>query len=195
MQSEPVTGIILRGGKSSRFGTDKSFYRYQGKRMADYSIEVLQPFCDELIVSTNKEEYSPFPGIRNIQDIYPDCGPLGGIHAGLLHSKNEHNLIAGCDLPNLHPELFRALLTHKPGYQVVIPLHKGFKEPMASYFHKSSLPVIEDSLRQKNFRILDVITLLHALFLNVEKMPFYSEKLFTNINSLRDIDKPNLPGR
>jgi molybdenum cofactor guanylyltransferase len=195
MYSEPVTGIILSGGKSSRFGVDKALYLYHEKRMVDYALEVVQPFCDELIVSTNKRGHSLFAGIRNVPDIYSDCGPLGGIHAGLLQSENEHNLIVGCDLPCLHPDLFRALINHKQGYQVVIPMHQEFKEPMASYFHKSTLPVIEDALKQKNVRILDVIPLLHTRFLNVEKMPFYSSKLFTNINSLRDIDEPKLPGK
>jgi molybdopterin-guanine dinucleotide biosynthesis protein A len=191
MEFEHVTGIILAGGKSSRFGTDKALYPYNEKRMVEYAIEILRPICSEILLSTNNPGDFLFTGLKPIADIFTGCGPLGGIHACLLQSKNEHNVLIGCDLPELQTDLFRTLLNYKSGYQVVIPEHHGFKETMASYFHKSAVPILENALKRNQFKLTDAIAPLQTLFLDVEKMPFYSDKLFINLNTKEDIKPLN----
>jgi len=191
MEFEHVTGIILAGGKSSRFGTDKALHPYLEKRMIEYAIEALRPFCCEILISTNKPMDFIFTGLKPVADIYHGCGPLGGIHACLLQSKNEHNVVIGCDLPELQTDLFLALLNHKTGFQVVIPTHHGLKETMASYFHKSATTIIEEALKRNQFKLTDAIAPLQTLFLDVGEMPFYSDKLFMNVNTKEDIKPLN----
>ncbi|MBN1924902.1 MAG: molybdenum cofactor guanylyltransferase [Prolixibacteraceae bacterium] len=187
--SGKVTGIILAGGKSSRFGCDKAHYPYGGKRLIDYAIEVIKPVCDEIIIGTNDPEKYLFHGIQTVSDIYSGCGPMGGMHACLLHSQNMHNIIIGCDMPGLKPELFRFILEHKSGSQVVVPVHKGLKETLAGYYHKSILAVLEKALGNKQYKIIDVLPPHRTLCLNVEDMPFYSENLFVNINTKGEMDQ------
>ncbi|MCF8360383.1 MAG: molybdenum cofactor guanylyltransferase [Prolixibacteraceae bacterium] len=188
MENKEVTGIILAGGKSSRFGTDKALYLYKGKRMIDYVLEVISPVCDNILISTNKPDNFYYTGQKTVRDIFLNCGPLGGIHACLLKSENEHNIIVGCDMPALHSGLFRALLNNADGYDVVMPVHDGIHETMASYFNKESLPVIEEALRKKQHKVTDAIVPLHTFFMNVEKMPFFSDTLFTNINTKKEMN-------
>jgi molybdenum cofactor guanylyltransferase len=194
MEFEHVTGIILAGGKSNRFGTDKALYPYRGKRMVEYAIEILRPICSDILLSTNKPGDFLFTGLETVTDIYTDCGPLGGIHACLLQSKNEHNVVISCDLPELQTDLFRTLLNHKSGFQVVIPIHKGLKETMAGYFHKSAIAFLEKALKRNQFKLTDAIAQLQTLFLDVEKMPFYSDILFSNVNTKEDINHQNHSG-
>jgi molybdenum cofactor guanylyltransferase len=191
MEFEPVTGIILAGGKSNRFGTDKALYPYHGKRMVEYAIEILRPICSEILLSTNKPGDFIFTGLKPVADIYTGCGPLGGIHACLLQSQNEHNVVIGCDLPELQTDLFRKLLNHKTGFQVVIPVHNGLKETMAAYFHKRAIVILEEALKNNQFKLTDAIALLQTHFLNIEKMPFYSDILFSNVNTKEDIIHQN----
>ncbi len=191
MQSESVTGIILAGGKSRRFGSNKALFHYRGKPMVQHAIDVLRPLCSELLLSTNHPGEYQFTGLACIADVYPDCGPLGGIHACLLRSGTTRNLVAGCDLPELDPRLYRMLLQHCSGYQVVVPVHQGLKEPLAGYFNRSALPFIEESLKQNDFKLLNVIDRLHTLYLLVENADFYSGKLFANINTRGDAGNPN----
>lgn len=188
MQSEPVTGIILAGGKSSRFGTNKAMFHYKGKPMVELAIEVLRPICSDLLISTNQPDHYSFTRLMCVPDTYPDCGPLGGIHACLLQSDNIHNLIIACDLPELEPRLYQVLLQHRSGYQVVIPVHHGIKEPTASYFNKNTAPVIQEALIQKHLKLRDVLDTLHTCYLDVGKMAFYSDHLFANVNTLKDLD-------
>jgi molybdenum cofactor guanylyltransferase len=186
--SPQVTGIILAGGKSSRFGSDKAIFEYRGKRLIEYSIEIIQPFCNHILLSSNQPEKFTFTGLPKIIDVYPDCGPIGGIHACLLRSDTEHNLVIGCDLPWLDQRLFNFLLQKSPGYQVVMPSHEGFIETMASYYHQSCTPALEKALLEKRYKIFDAIDSLKTYFPKVDKESFYSEKIFANINYREDVE-------
>ena len=182
-----VTGIILAGGKSTRFGSDKALFEYKGKKLVEYSIETIKTLSDTILLSTNSPEKFDFTGLQTVTDIYPVCGPVAGIHACLQQSKTEHNLIIGCDLPWLDPRLFRLLLEKNPGFQVVIPSHNGHYETMASYYHKSCAGHLEQALQNKQYKVLDAIASLKTLYAEIQNEEFYSERLFSNINYLRDI--------
>jgi molybdenum cofactor guanylyltransferase len=182
-----ITGIILAGGKSSRFGSDKALFEFHGKRLVEYSIEILTPLCKSLLLSTNQPEKFAFTGLQTVKDIYPDCGPVGGIHSCLLQSDTEHNLVIGCDLPWLETSLFHFLLQNSFGYQVVMPTHNGFRETMASYFHKSCNVTLEQALKDKRYKIFDAIKPLRTYYPDISNEVFYSEKLFSNINYRGDI--------
>ncbi|TVQ16034.1 MAG: molybdenum cofactor guanylyltransferase [Bacteroidetes bacterium] len=182
-----VTGIILAGGKSSRFGSNKALFEYQGKKLVEYSIEILHPLCGQLLLSTNQPEIFAFTGLQTVSDVYPDCGPVGGIHACLQQSTTEHNLVTGCDLPWLDTRLFEYILGCSPSYQVVMPMHKGFKETMASYYHQSCAETLEKALQEKHYKIFDAIAPLKTFYPEIDEQDFYSEKLFANVNYREDI--------
>jgi len=184
---ERPTGIILAGGKSSRFGSDKALFEYQGKKLIEYAIDVLRPICGEILISTNQPELYSFSNLKTVSDIYSGCGPVAGIHACLLQSGTTENLIAGCDMPWLNTALFNFLLSQSVNYDVVIPVHGRFKETMASYYHKSAVNALGQALECGRFKILDAIEGLSACFANVDSQDFYSEKLFANINRISDI--------
>ena len=187
MRSESITGIILAGGNSSRFGTDKTQYLLNGKRLINYSIEVLLPVCDEIIISTNKPEDYINDAYQTVIDKFINCGPLGGIFSSLVKSKTEHNLIIGCDMPNLCTDLFRKILINKNGYDVVMPVHHGHTETLASYFNKSALNTLENAILNKKYKITDAIAGLNTIFFDVSDFDFYNIDLFKNINIKEDI--------
>lgn len=188
INKDKITGIILAGGKSSRFGSNKALFEYQGKKLVEYSIETLYPLCGQLLLSTNEPEKFTFTGLPTVRDVYPDCGPVGGIHACLQQSKTEHHLITGCDLPWLDTRLFEFILGCSSGYQVVMPMHKGFKETMASYYHKSCTASLEKALQKKRYKIFDAISPLKTFFPDIDKESFYTDKLFANVNFRKDIE-------
>ena len=187
MRSEPITGIILAGGNSSRFGTDKTQYFLYGKKLINYAIEVLLPICDNIIISTNKPEDFKDDGFQTVIDKFINCGPLGGIFSSLVKSKTEHNLIIGCDMPNLCTDLFRKILINKNGYDIVMPVHNGNTETMASYFNKTTLNILEDAIIIKKYKITDAIAGLNINFLDVSNFDFYNNDLFKNINHKEDL--------
>lgn len=184
---EKYTGIILAGGRSSRFGEDKGLYELHGKKLIEYAIDTLKPLCQEIIISTNNPEAYSFTGLKTLIDIHQGCGPLGGIHAGLTYSATDANVFISCDMPWLPTELLKKLIDNSTYYQMAVPVHKKFIETMSGYIHLNCLAEIEKSIKERRYKVLEAIKPLKVLYLNVENYDFYNEKIFININSKDDI--------
>src|SRR5947209_17610572 len=87
----PVTGFVLAGGKSSRMGSNKALLTLQGATLLQRTHQLLQSVCERVFILGQRKLYGDFG--ECIEDVYPDCGPLGGIHAALLNSPTELNQI------------------------------------------------------------------------------------------------------
>ena len=163
-------------------------YEYRGKKLIEYAIQAMKPVAREILISTNNPGDYAFTGFKTIPDIYPNHGPLSGIHSGLSNSLCDWNLIVGCDMPSLTITLFEFILANANDYQVVYPTHNGFTESMMGFYNRSSLPVIETALKHRTNKILSAVAPLKVLFLNVDDQDFYDFKIFRNINSIEDLD-------
>src|SRR3954464_13510045 len=79
-----ASAFILAGGKSSRMGEDKAFLRLGGKTLLELAQELVSGVCGSVFVVGDRARFGP----KAIQDIFPDSGPLGGIHAALTATKS-----------------------------------------------------------------------------------------------------------
>jgi molybdopterin-guanine dinucleotide biosynthesis protein A len=76
-----VIGLVLAGGQSTRMGQDKSqlCLSSNNSSLLEHAKVVLSDVCNgQIIVSGAAPEQVP--------DVYPACGPLGGIHAGFIYA-------------------------------------------------------------------------------------------------------------
>lgn len=186
--AKKVTGVVLSGGKSSRFGQDKGLYPYKGKSLVLHTLEILEPLCSKLMISTNdSRSYAGF-GYECIEDISPDSGPLAGIQSALTHSPTDNVAIISCDTPNIPTALYARLIESIRNHDVVMPSHGGFIETMTSVYAKKCLPWIEAAIKSKHFRILDAIKPMDSLFLEIDHEGFYKPDIFHNINYKEDIE-------
>ena len=101
-----ILGIILAGGKSSRFGEDKSIAKLGDKTLLDYTINKIEnEFTEILVISNNKEFNFKNNKIHVVEDcIEGQLGPLVGILTAMKWvKKNNKNYkwIASfpCDTP------------------------------------------------------------------------------------------------
>lgn len=180
------SGVVLAGGRSSRFGQDKGLFTFHGKALAAHALDIIRPHCGELMISTNRPEDYARLLTPTVADIFPECGPMGGIHAALKKAGKNILVVIGCDMPLVPAQLIGHLLQEMKGHQVVIPVHEGFSETMCAVYAKECLPVIERTLTQKTFKILDVLEQLDTCFLEIDEQPFYRPGMFRNINYRKD---------
>jgi molybdopterin-guanine dinucleotide biosynthesis protein A len=114
MRPEPVTGLVLAGGRGSRLGgIDKGLAPWHGRPLAEHVIERLIPQVDRLMISANRnrERYLTY-GYPVIADRLPDFGgPLAGLQAGLAACVTPLLVTAPCDAPHLPLDLVARLLT------------------------------------------------------------------------------------
>jgi molybdopterin-guanine dinucleotide biosynthesis protein A len=103
MTKQDVGGIVLCGGKSSRFGSPKGSYKFRSKEMIRYSVELLREFTQDIIIVGPKIINDK--DVVFVNDIFENSGPLAGIHAGLMHTKFQKNVGSHEFLWGIHFEL------------------------------------------------------------------------------------------
>ena len=87
MDHNNILGTVLAGGKSQRFGEDKSQVKLAGKLLIDHMLtEIIDEFKELLIVSNNKINFHNAEKISIIEDYEKGLGPLGGVLSCLLYT-------------------------------------------------------------------------------------------------------------
>src|ERR1022692_1796718 len=92
-----VTAFILAGGKSTRMGADKAFVDYEGRTLLARALDLARSVTADVRIVGSREKFAPFAPV--VEDVFRDCGPLGGIHAALRASLTELNLVLAVDTP------------------------------------------------------------------------------------------------
>jgi len=109
-----VSGIVLAGGRSSRFGSDKLVARVDGERLLDRSVAALAGLVTEILVVSEPGAARELPGnvpvpLRLVTDPEPFGGPLVGLLAGLEAAREPLVLALGGDMPTAVPAVLRLL--------------------------------------------------------------------------------------
>jgi len=191
MRKNDITGVLLAGGKSSRFGSNKALTRLPDGFLIEYPAEVLaELFANRLLITNTPEEYD-FLGWPTAGDIYPDSGPLAGIHAALKSATTPAIFVTGCDMPFLNKRLIEHLCSLIEGYDAVVPRTDNGLEPLHAVYHRSIIAVIERNLDQGNRKIHKIFAELKVREINETEILTVVDNLdsFRNINTVSDLPK------
>jgi molybdopterin-guanine dinucleotide biosynthesis protein A len=91
MDHSKILGVVLAGGKSLRFGEDKSQVKLNNKSLIDHILsEILNEFKELLIVSNNSIEFNKSENISIISDFKNNLGPLGGVLTAMKWIKDNN---------------------------------------------------------------------------------------------------------
>ncbi len=187
---ESMAGVILAGGKSSRFGSNKALADIKGQMMIRGITERLAPlFAERLLVTNTPEEYS-FLNWPMTGDIIPESGPLAGIHAALSTIKSPRAFITACDMPLLKPDLIHYLCAQEDDWDAVLPWLAQGPEPLYAVYSKSALPVIDEQLRAGQRKITLIFEKLKVKKIGEQEILSQLNNLntFHNINRLADLE-------
>src|SRR5205823_4441450 len=85
--SERLTGVLLVGGASTRFGSPKALARLSGETLAERAWRVLGETCEERIAVGKAGELDlPFPVVDDGSAVR---APIAGVIAGLVAAKTD----------------------------------------------------------------------------------------------------------
>lgn len=91
MNNNNILPVVLAGGKSERFGEDKSQALLGDKMLIDFILsEVINEFDEILIVANNPIKHLVSDKIKKIRDLKKNLGPLGGVFSAMKWIKNNH---------------------------------------------------------------------------------------------------------
>lgn len=184
IDKKDITGIILAGGKSSRMGTDKGFLKLNNKAFIEYSIEALQPLVSQMLIISNNPDYDVF-GLKRVDDLIKDAGPLAGIYSGLKHSKTEYNLVLSCDIPLIKKEVLEKLIDAEDGNFDIIQIESNGKSMPLIALYKKSCETTFYKLLQNDERRLHV-AINHCKVKNIV-LNAESDLYTTNINTPEEL--------
>lgn len=138
----PLKGIVLAGGKSTRMGTDKAFLTLQGRYFYQTIYEKLRPFCTEVIVSVNKNQVIQHPfEYPVIVDTYEEQGPLGGLLTA-FNLQPATYIMLGVDMLKVQHEHIQSLIHNHDiacGCTMYFNANSRFYEPMLSIWEPTKL--------------------------------------------------------
>ena len=184
-----VAGVILAGGKSSRFGSNKALALHQGVPLIQAIARKLSGLFPETLLITNTPEDYTFLGWPMAQDQHRECGPLAGIHAALRGVSQPRIFVCGCDMPLVDPALVRFLCELPGNHEVALPWLPEGPEPLYAVYSKTALPFIEENLAKNQCRIGTLYEKLRIRKVTAEEILQVLPDLttFQNINRLHDL--------
>ena len=93
MDLNNILGVVLAGGKSQRFGQDKSQVKLQNKLLINYILEeIVDEFKEVLIIANEQIKFMQSQNISVIKDFKSGVGPLGGVLTAMkwIKKNNKH---------------------------------------------------------------------------------------------------------
>jgi molybdopterin-guanine dinucleotide biosynthesis protein A len=136
--ADRLTGVLLVGGASTRFGSPKALARIDGSTLAEIGWDKLA-FCDERIAvgKTTDALDLPFPVL---DDGSETRAPIAGVIAGLRASAHELCVMLPVDMPRIEPGSLAALAAACD--DVAMPP----TGPLPGAYRRSALPALERRL-------------------------------------------------
>ena len=186
---EEVTGIILAGGMSSRFGSNKALSRIDGDRLIERLCRTVGSVTGRMMLITHTPEDYAFLKLESRKDLVPRCGPIGGIYTALRTAQTPLCLCVACDMPFVRPEFLEYMVERSAGYDVVVPVNDGRVEPLCAVYRETCVPAIEDRIYARRFKIAGFFDEVRVLRLAPEEGGFHDDDMFFNINDRTDYDE------
>ena len=154
MPGRKLTGVLLVGGESRRFGSPKPHARFRGETLADRAWRVLGEACDErLAVGKRGELELPFDVVDDGVDLR---APLVGVVAGLRASLYDVSVFIPVDAPLVTASILQALgRACRDGAR---PL----STPAPCAFAKRSLPLLEARLAGDDLSLAGALAAVDA---------------------------------
>ena len=152
-------GLILCGGQSSRMGEDKSLLNYHGKQQRYHLADMLQPFCEKVFISCNKqqaEHVSPRYNLVVDNEKYSGIGPMAALLSAFEKFPDHAFLAAGCDYPFLEKKHVQYLTDERTGLDdaVCYGHHETMmNEPLITIYESSSFRKILKNFNEKKYSL------------------------------------------
>jgi molybdopterin-guanine dinucleotide biosynthesis protein A len=169
-----LTGVLLVGGASARFGWPKALALLDGETLAERAWRVLGETCDERLAvgKTSDGLELPFPLLDDGTEVR---AALAGIVAGLRAATHDVAVVLPVDVPYMTPAGLRQLAdTCRDA--AVTPTG-----PLPGAYRKTALPLLECALADGRLRLREALAGLDTVVVELDLA------LLTNVNTADDL--------
>jgi molybdopterin-guanine dinucleotide biosynthesis protein A len=170
-----LTGILLVGGASSRFGAPKALARLGGETLAERAWRLLVETCDETIAVGKRADALPLP-FPVLDDESPVRAPIAGLVAGLHAARNDVSVVLPVDVPLLTPQSVAALAAACA--DAAVPP----TGPLPAAYRKSALSVLQARLAAGRLALRDALEELDVCVVELDP------RELANVNTPADLE-------
>lgn len=193
--SSLLTGAILAGGHSSRFGSNKALFAPNGETLISKAAGLLRSVAREVLVSasqTNAGDYD-FLGLEIVVDLHPNSGPMGGLETLLQRCTTPWLLVLTCDMPFVDKEALITMVSSLTGepdnalYQRDRPHALAWQRcdgsisPFPLLIERSALPKLQSRMRTGSLSMKGLLSDLDTYYIMSP-----CNRLLSNINRPED---------
>ena len=176
MAAERLTGVLLVGGASTRFGSSKALAELGGETLATRAWRTLGEVCDERIAVGKRGDGLELP-FAVVDDGSAVRAPIVGVVAGLAAAPTELCVVLPVDCPLVTVAALRALAEACAGADAAVP-QTG---PLPGAYRKSALPALQRRLAAERLSLRDALLELDTRTVRLD------ESLLVNVNTVDDL--------
>jgi len=185
-----LTAFVLAGGQSSRMGCDKALLELDGQRLIERMLSIARAVDPDARIVGSREKFSSYAEV--VEDEFPGCGPLAGIHAALHSSRTELNVILAVDMPFVEPKFLRYLAgqTVASGATVTLPQVHGRWQPLCAAYRRNFAEVAGTSLREGKYKIDPLFRQVEVRAIGEKELceQGFLAQMFQNLNTPEDLN-------
>ena len=173
MARRPLTGALLVGGASTRFGSPKALAVLDGETLAERAWRVLGELCDERIAVGKAADALalPFPILDDASAVR---APIAGVVAALRAAQHDICVVLPVDCPLVTGELLASLADAcADSVDAAVP-QTG---PLPAAYRRGALPALEDALASGRLSIRDGLAELRVEIVECDA------ELLVNVNT------------
>ncbi|MGY0616053.1 molybdenum cofactor guanylyltransferase MobA [Vibrio sp. FJH11] len=186
LQPTQTSWVILAGGQASRMGgKDKGLIELNHKPLIAHVIERLSPQTPSILINANRNQdaYRQFGFVFSDQfKNYP--GPMGGIHAGLVHAQTDWVGFVPCDSPQINTDLVERFCQAVEANTDILVAHDGdHQQPVFTMYHKRVLPKLTAFLERGDRKIILLYQECNTRYVDFSDSP----NCFVNLNTPEEL--------
>jgi molybdopterin-guanine dinucleotide biosynthesis protein A len=171
-----LTGVLLVGGASTRFGSPKALAQFEGQTLAERAWRLLGETCDERLAIGKRDDSLDLP-FEMLDDGIDVRAPIAGVVAGLRAAKNDLAVVIPVDVPLLTAA---SVLELADACRDVAMPPSG---PLPGAYRRSALPALELALAEDRLVLRDAIAGLDVAIVELDA------RQLINVNTPGDVQR------
>jgi molybdopterin-guanine dinucleotide biosynthesis protein A len=176
MADRTLTGVLLVGGASTRFGSPKALAMLDGQTLAERAWRLLGETCDERLAVGKRDDALELP-FELLDDGIDVRAPIAGVVAGLRAATYDLAVVIPVDVPLLTAAGVRELAA---ACRDVAMSPSG---PLPGAYRRTALSALELALAENRLALRDAIAALDVAIVELDA------RQLTNVNTPDDVQR------
>ena len=171
-------------------GTDKALLPFRERTLLARALEVAAAVAGKVVIVGPRERYAAYGDV--VEDVYPGCGPLAGVHAALSATQTELNLVLSVDMPLMSHEFLRWLLEQARNTSdlIVVPDALGGQQPLCAVYSRPVGALAEQALVGGDYKVGHLFSRVPTRYISEAEMreAGFSPEIFRNVNTAAEYE-------